>query len=84
MPSSIRPYLVIYVVWHPDFSLGENIANSILSQFRRQLFENVAGGAGISVIFRSIPWHNSDVPLPIDFSEAESTAALSGENGLSR
>jgi hypothetical protein len=44
--------------------------------FRRKLYENVAGGTGLSVIYRSTLAPGSSVPLPIDLDEAETTAVV--------
>ena len=50
------------------------MAEAIREHFRRNLYENVAGGAGISVIFRSVCPALNPTPLPIDLDEAETTA----------
>jgi hypothetical protein len=71
-----RPLFVVYVVWHPSFDEGAMIAEAIRSHFRRELYENVAGGAGLSVIFRSLPPPGATVPLEIDLSEAHATAVV--------
>lgn len=76
MPDSTRPFLVLYVVWHPSYADGAQIAESLREHFRRKLYENVAGGTGLSVIFRSAPAPGSAAPLPIDLDEAETTAIV--------
>lgn len=76
MPPSTRPLLVVYVAWHPAFAEGMEIAQALYDHFRRKLYENVAGGTGLSVIFRWSPAIGSNVPLPIDFSEAETSAIV--------
>lgn len=76
MPDPTRPFLVVYVAWHPGFADGPVIAEAIRGHFRRQLYENVAGGTGLSVIFRSIPLPGEPVPLDIDFEEAHATAIV--------
>jgi hypothetical protein len=48
MPDPTRPFLVLYVVWHPGYANGANIAESLREHFRRKLYENVAGGVGIA------------------------------------
>ncbi len=52
------------------------MAESLREHFRRALYENVAGGTGISVIFRSAPAPGSATPLLIDLDEAETTAIV--------
>lgn len=76
MSEIIRPLLVIYVVWHPDFADGAEIAEALRKHFRRELYENVAGGTGLSVIFRSVAPPNANIPLDIDFNEAHTTAVV--------
>lgn len=76
MPISTRPFLIVYIVWHPGLAVGQFIAKSLYDNYRRELFKNIAGGAGLSVIYRSEPATGSTAPLPIDFSEGETTAVI--------
>ncbi len=76
MTLSTRPFLVIYVAWHPEFADGPAIAKALYDHYRRELYENVAGGTGLSVIYRSKPEPSSDVPIDIDFAEAETSAIV--------
>jgi hypothetical protein len=76
MPNPTRPFLAIYVVWHPGFIAGAEVAETLRQHFRRKLYENVAGGTGLSVIFRSVVGPGLSAPLPIDLSEAETTAIV--------
>lgn len=76
MSDPTRPLFVVYVVWHPGFGDGASIAEAIRSHFRRELYDNVAGGTGLSVVFRSLPPPSSAVPLDIDFDEAHAAAIV--------
>lgn len=76
MRDLTRPFLVLYVVWHPAFAPGAGLAEMLRERFRRKLYENVAGGTGLSVIFRSAPAPGSATPLPIHLDEAETTAVV--------
>ncbi|MDF3883638.1 toll/interleukin-1 receptor domain-containing protein [Cupriavidus basilensis] len=76
MADPTRPFLVLYVVWHPDFAHGSTIADALREHFRRKLYENVAGGMGLSVIYRFAPAPGAAAPLPIDLNEAETTAIV--------
>ncbi|MDE9516540.1 toll/interleukin-1 receptor domain-containing protein [Xenorhabdus bovienii] len=71
-----KPFLVIYIVWHPAFGDGAVLAEVLRGHFRRELYQNVVGGAGLSVIFRSVPLPETGKPLAIDFSESETTAVI--------
>lgn len=76
MTLSTRPFLVIYIAWHPEFADGPAIAKALYDHYRRELYENVAGGTGLSVIYRSAPEPSSDVPIDIDLAEAETSAIV--------
>ena len=74
--ASTRPFFVIYIVWHPDFKEGTGIAESIRAHFRRNLFENIAGGTGLSVIYRNTLEPGKKKPLAIDLNESETMAVV--------
>jgi TIR domain len=76
MPLSTRPFLVVYVAWHPEFADGSDIAKALYDHFRRELYENVAGGTGLSVVYRSTPAAGTEVPIGINFDEAETSAII--------
>jgi hypothetical protein len=71
-----RPFLALYIVWHPSFTSGAEIAEALREHFRRDLYENVAGGTGLSVLFRSVAAPASATPLPIDLGDAVATAIV--------
>lgn len=76
MALSTRPFLVMYIVWHPGFAGGRMLAEALYDHYRRKLFENVAGGIGLSVIYRSEPPSGCAALLPIDFNEGETAAVV--------
>lgn len=76
MTDSTRPFLVVYVVWHPAFADGPAIAEILRQHFRRKLYENIAGGTGLSVIYRYVVAPGSDQPLPIDLADADTAAIV--------
>jgi len=76
MAHPTRPFLVVYVVWHPGFAPGAVLAEALRKHFRRKLYENISGGTGLSVIFRSANEPGSSTPLLIDLTEAETTAVV--------
>ena len=73
---STRPFLVLYVVWHPAFDGGRSIAKKLYEHYRRELYSNVAGGTGLSVIYRHAPDPTTSAPAAIDFSESETSAVV--------
>ena len=74
--ASTRPLLALYVAWHPKFAVGAEISEVLRAHFRRDLFGSVAGGTGLSVLFRSEPAYRSAVPLDVDPAGAETTAVV--------
>ena len=74
--SLAKPFLVIYIVWHPTYTNGSTLAEKLRGHFRRELYQNVAGGTGLSVIFRSEVLPETGKPLTINFSESETTAIV--------
>lgn len=76
MPLSTRPFLVIYVAWHPAFGDGERLARVLFNHYRRNLCENVAGGAGLPVVYRSTPAPSSTTPLDVELNDAETSAIV--------
>lgn len=76
MALPTRPFLVLYIAWHPLFNDGETIAKKLFHHYRRELFNNVAGGAGLSVVYRSEPAEHSIAPLPIELTDGETAAVI--------
>jgi hypothetical protein len=76
MPLPTRPFLVIYVAWHPAFDDGARLAKVLFDHYRRKLYENVSGGSGLPVVYRSAPPTGSVVPIDVDFAEAETSAIV--------
>lgn len=76
MVDTARPFIVIYIVWHPKFALGHEVARLLFEHFRRENYERITGGTGISVVYRFAMAESSDKPLPIDFSTAETSAVI--------
>lgn len=76
MTDSTQPFFVVYIVWHPKFTGGERIAKVLYDHYRRDLYTNVTGGFGFSVIYRSVYEPGKNVPIDIDFDEAKSTSVV--------
>ena len=76
MADSTHTILAVYIVWHPNYSEGSDIAELIRGHFRSGRYKNVLGDVGLSVVFRSSPAPNAAMPLDIDLDEAETTAVV--------
>jgi len=79
--GAYKPWLNVYVVWHPafddehkDVSVGQTIAAQIYSSFARDLTRPTSQNLGMPVFFRSVSW-SSETQLPppaaIDLTQAE-------------
>lgn len=65
----IPPILEVYVLWHPDDTDGETIANSLLDHFHGTTFSGLIGGA-VEVYVRSAGWtHSGGPPRPMPFMD---------------
>ena len=76
METTTRPLFALYVVWHPSYASGGEVATLIRRHFGRDLHQNIAGDPGLSVIYRSEAVLGELAPLPIDWEEAEMTAVV--------
>jgi hypothetical protein len=75
-PSGYQPRLLIYVVWHPAFKRGLELAESIYAHFSRDPKRTNARGLGIPVFFRSAAPPGSKAPPPIAVDDARHTAIV--------
>src|SRR5271163_3876191 len=71
-----RPFLAIYVAWHPHFREGADLGLALFKHYRRDLYQNVAGGSGVPVMYRFEPPKGSSVPIDIDLNSAETCAVI--------
>lgn len=54
MKDRLKYPLSLFVVWHPSFAEGKNIANYLYSIFCRDIEEPLSRGLGIQVYYRSV------------------------------
>ncbi len=72
-----RPYLTIYVAWHPRFRAGQGIADRIYSHFCRDVGQPMSRTLGIPVFFRSTPASKEAIlPLEIALDESRHSAVV--------
>lgn len=62
--------LTLFVVWHPSFAEGKQIANDLYSKFCRDIEDPLSRGLGIQVYYRSVSL------IPIDKNIANRIAII--------
>jgi hypothetical protein len=70
MKNRLKYPLSLFVVWHPDFVEGKQIANDLYSTFCRNIDEPLSRGLGIQVYYQSVSL------IPIDKSIANRNAII--------
>jgi len=73
---SFKTPLSVFIVWHPDYLEGQQIADSLYSILCRDSSKPLIRSMGIPVYFRSTRAANTDQPIDIDFSESQHTAVI--------
>lgn len=68
--------LVIYVVWHPEFARGREIARKIYASFASDPDHPNARGLGIPVFFRSARNEGEATPPPIAMDDAHHSVVV--------
>lgn len=76
MDTTARPLFALYIVWHPSYANGSQIADLLRRRFGGDRYQNIAGDFGVSVLYRSEAVLDELVPLPIDWDEADTTAVV--------
>ena len=76
MEMTTRPLFALYVMWHPSYREGREIADRLRRHFGRDLHRAVGEERGASVLERSEPVPGTRTPLPIDWDDAEFTAVV--------
>ncbi|GEM_PF-1729487 len=61
----------IYVIWHPKYKMGKNIAHNIFNDFNRDLNDPEMAGIGIPVFFRCSQEPDQEIPKAIPFEKAD-------------
>jgi hypothetical protein len=68
--------LSVYIIWHPHFSEGQEIADFLYKVLCRDSVKPLVRSIGVPVYFRNINEKNKNTPIDIDFSESEYTAVV--------
>ncbi len=76
MEPMTRPLFALYVMWHPSYPGGREIADRLRTHFGRDQRSAIGKWRGISVLERSAPVPGARTPLPIDWDDADFTAVV--------
>ena len=76
MELTTRPLFALYVMWHPAYTPGRELADRLRRHFGRDLHRFVAAERAVSVLERSEAAPGTHTPLPIDWDTAEFTAVV--------
>ncbi len=71
-----KPPLIVYIVWHPDYTEGQDYANFLYSRLTRDVNQPVLRGLGIPVYFRNMVSRNTGKPLKIPLNQAKNSAVV--------
>lgn len=73
---SFKTPLSVFIVWHPDYLEGQQMADFLYSVLCRDSSKPLIRSLGIPVYFRGVKAAKSDQPIAIDFAESEFTAVI--------
>ena len=74
--TTTHPLFALYVMWHPSFQGGREVADRLRRHFGRDLYGAISAGHGISVLERSESAPDPLTPLPINWDDSEFTAVV--------
>jgi TIR domain len=73
---SFKTPLSVFIVWHPDYLEGQQIADFLYSVLCRDSSKPLIRSLGIPVYFRGVKAAKINQPIAIDFTESEFTAVI--------
>jgi len=73
---SFKTPLSVFIVWHPDYLEGQQMADFLYSVLCRDSSKPLIRSMGIPVYFRSTKAESKNHPIAIDFDESEFTAVI--------
>ena len=74
--SDSRPLFTLYVVWHPDYTEGADVADALRRHFGSDRNRDVGGRAGVSALYRNANAPGSLTPIPIPLDDSDTTAVV--------
>ena len=76
MEPMTRPLFALYLMWHPSYPGGREIADRLRTHFGGDLYRTIGEWRGVSVLERTAPVPGARTPLPIDWDDTEFTAVV--------
>ena len=73
---SFKTPLSVFIVWHPNYTEGQKIADLFYSLLCRDFSRPLIRSLGIPVYFRSVIQQIKKQPIDINFNESEFTAII--------
>ena len=73
---SYKTPLSVFIVWHPDYLEGQQMADFLYSVLCRDSSKPLIRSLGIPVYFRGVKAAKTNQPIAIDFAESEFTAVI--------
>jgi len=73
---SYKTPLAIYIIWHPDYFEGQQIADFLYSILCRNPDKPLLRSLGIPVYYRNKNYREDTHPIDIDFNESDYTAII--------
>lgn len=73
---SFKTPLSVFIVWHPDYLEGQQMADFLYSVLCRDSSKPLIRSMGIPVYFRSTKAESKNHPIAIDYDESEFTAVI--------
>ena len=70
------PPLMLYVVWHPNYTGGEKVGHLLLNQFASNRYTYVSGGERLRVMFRNAVAPGAHEPIPMDWGSSHTAAVV--------
>ncbi|HMU46124.1 MAG TPA: toll/interleukin-1 receptor domain-containing protein [Chitinophagaceae bacterium] len=80
MSNRLKYPLSIFVVWHPSFAHGKEIANKLYSTFCRDIEEPLSRGLGIPVYYRSVSVDKAPISINTENANRNAIVLLIDQN----
>lgn len=72
----MSPLFTLYVVWHPSFSDGKELAKQLYTHFKPDLFQGFIQDFGINVLELSKPPPGTTTPISVKWDQTDFTVVV--------